>query len=161
MAINDALMLSILAMDVYNQGPNRQIQGDWTTIGSASLSSASSSGDESTIGFFAQSYSWSGQSVISYRGTDDFETDGRYGYGIAAGLADGSFSEQGRLALEFYRSVMTTADPRDANILLTGHSLGGGLAGYVASLYLQEGVVFDNMPFQLAATNAYELSRTH
>jgi putative lipase involved disintegration of autophagic bodies len=40
-----------------------------------------------------------------------------------------------------------------ANISLTGHSLGGGLAGLVGAVYLQEAVLFDNMPFELSAQN--------
>ena len=46
-----------------------------------------------------------------------------------------------------------TADPFAAGITLTGHSLGGGLAGYVASLYGKSAEIFDNMPFELASAN--------
>ena len=53
------------------------------------------------------------------------------------------------MAIEFYRSLIgQNVDPRSANIELTGHSLGGGLAGFVASLYGKNAVMFDNMPFQ-------------
>lgn len=45
-----------------------------------------------------------------------------------------------------------------ANVEFVGHSLGGGLAGMMASLYGKKAVVFDNMPFQLAALGAYEAS---
>ncbi|MBK7361852.1 MAG: type I secretion C-terminal target domain-containing protein [Micavibrio sp.] len=36
---------------------------------------------------------------------------------------------------------------------MTGHSLGGGLAGLVGATYGKSGVLFDNMPAELAATN--------
>ena len=37
------------------------------------------------------------------------------------------------------------------NVIHTGHSLGGGLAGYIASLNSSNALVFDQMPFQAAA----------
>ena len=37
------------------------------------------------------------------------------------------------------------------NVIHTGHSLGGGLAGYIASLNSSNALIFDQMPFQAAA----------
>lgn len=50
------------------------------------------------------------------------------GWGAGAGSPYGT---QARLALEFCQTVAggSTVDPRTANIALTGHSLGAGLAG--------------------------------
>lgn len=41
-------------------------------------------------------------------------------------------------------------------ISLTGHSLGGGLAGLVGAIHLKNAEMFANMPFELAVQNAYE-----
>ena len=48
----------------------------------------------------------------------------------------GGLTDQARLTIEFFRAVAGDgADPFAANITTTGHSLGGGLAGYAAMLY--------------------------
>jgi len=39
----------------------------------------------------------------------------------------------------------------NANVSFTGHSLGGGLAGFLAEVYGKEATVFNSMPFDLAA----------
>lgn len=102
--------------------------------------------------------------VISYRGTDNFFSfpfwdddvgdDIWNGYGAGAGS---SASSQAHLAAEFYQSVTNTSDgdPKSASVTLTGHSLGGGLAGFVGALYHQNALLFDNMPFESAAFDAY------
>lgn len=105
------------------------------------------------IGFFAQAYDVSGVSgfstgekVISFRGTDSGfglnTTDFYYGYGIGAGDTvltsgnPGTGAEQGVMGLEFYQDLAGDTNGsllQSSNITLTGHSLGGGLAGYVRS----------------------------
>jgi hypothetical protein len=79
----------------------------------------------------------SGTKVISYRGTsgDSFWkvlTDAWNGYGTALGSPN---NPQAYLAAEFYQAVTgtTNGDPRDGDVTLTGHSLGGGLAGLIAA----------------------------
>ena len=53
------------------------------------------------------------------------------GYGLAGGSPH---SAQSVAAIEFYQSVIGNGvDPRTANVTLTGHSLGGGLAGIVGA----------------------------
>ena len=56
--------------------------------------------------------------------------------------------KQAVLALEFYNAVAPDGvDPRYANITTTGHSLGGGLAGFVANVFNRNAVLFDHMPY--------------
>ena len=56
-------------------------------------------------------------------------------------FADNYNTGQARLAADFYRLVAQTVTP--STIETTGHSLGGALAGFVASLYGRKGTLFD------------------
>jgi fermentation-respiration switch protein FrsA (DUF1100 family) len=107
-------------------------------------------------GFYAAAYQLpDGTIVISYRGTDNLtgrnaaagSNDFTNGYPIGA---VSYFVSQGNLAIEFYQGVQNLAGIDTTNIVLTGHSMGGGLAGYVAALYNAQAVVFDPMPFTAA-----------
>jgi hypothetical protein len=131
-----------------------------------------------SAGFYALAYEWNGETIISIRGTDnlDPDTEGEwitylegfvgepsplvgdpdytaYGLGVGQPFAlTGGLTDQARLTIEFYRSVAGEGvDPFTANIALTGHSLGGGLAGYAAMLYGQQATVFANMAFEASA----------
>lgn len=146
MAISSDLFTAILAMDAYNRGYNSGLGDAANGLGGigSQIGNAIVSSDTRILGtnvaqaasFFAQAYSWNGQTVISYRGTDffgespvsPFDGDVWNGWGVGAGSPYGT---QARLALEFYQTVAggSTVDPRTANIALTGHSLGAGLAG--------------------------------
>jgi len=110
---------------------------------------------EVAAGFFASSYTLSdGSTVISYRGTDSIlggedggGSDLLNGWTVGAGYSDAS---QAAMAEQFYttvtgQSVFAGAAP--PNLILTGHSLGGGLAGFIATLTGAQAAVFDNMPF--------------
>jgi Ca2+-binding RTX toxin-like protein len=159
----DDLFKAILAMDSYNRGylpglrnlPGGQIGGATLGISSTLLGS----GVDSSAGFFAQSYVLSsGETVVSYRGTDQnvstplslAGSDLVNGYGVGAG---NPFGPQAQLAVQFYNLVKDSST-NPTNISVTGHSLGGGLAGYVGALYGLQGRLFDNMAFELAASNA-------
>lgn len=103
-----------------------------------------------TDGFFAVAYQIGSEVVIAYEGTNfGFNAEGwndaRNGWIGGAGVWQSSQTKQ---ALAFYNEV---ASSTDLPITTTGHSLGGGLAGLVASLKGIKAVVFDNMPFELAA----------
>ena len=114
------------------------------------------------MGFSATHYKWTDSrsithDVLSYRGTDlnssnlpEFD-DVWNGWIIGAGFSGAS---QAALAVKFYDAVLNP-DPDEiavtANVELVGHSLGGGLAGFVASHSGGEAYVYDHMPFGLAS----------
>ena len=129
-----------------------------------------------TVGFSASEYTLSGgKTVIAYRGTDfDFSSAA----GIGGLIADvvGWFSSFGVLgdevgpvklqpyyAQQFYELVTGRllfpegggSGTPDPNIIITGHSLGGSLAGYIASLSKDQAVIFNEIPYLgLALTKA-------
>ncbi|SNS98357.1 type I secretion C-terminal target domain (VC_A0849 subclass) [Sphingomonas laterariae] len=166
---SDILMNAILSLDAYNRGYDAGVQitepDDITPykVGNATFlkqSSVAESSEGVTAGFYAIAYSYNGETVISYRGTDDYDgitsipssLDAANGWPMGGGSIT---TAQGRMALEFYKDVADLpygSDLRNVAITLTGHSLGGGLAGYVASLYGQNADIFDSMAFKLAAT---------
>jgi hypothetical protein len=59
------------------------------------------------------------------------------------------------MAIRFYKDVVAQAG---SNVVLTGHSMGAGHAGLVGALFGKEAVIFDNVPFQLAAQRVYDLA---
>jgi hypothetical protein len=147
------LIYAILAMDAYNRGygsgvtklfvPEFDANGNATnevTIGNYSIIRQSNTATTSAAfaaGFYAIAYknTTTGETVISYRGTDfngslfhpfvDSKKGGSdllNGYGLAFGSTT---SAQSVLAAAFYDAV----NPGAGTVTLTGHSLGGGLAG--------------------------------
>lgn len=84
--------------------------------------------------------------VIAYRGTVEGGVDWTVNFGLTGliasqvSLADQRFVE----SLYFARSVKE-ANP-GAEIIVTGHSLGGGIAQYVGALMAVEAVAFDPAP---------------
>src|SRR5215217_5899686 len=109
MTINPDLYRAILAMDAYNRGYNAgigELGGLNSFIGTAKIietSSALGAGVDESASFYAVAYDWNGQTVISYRGTDNlaggylglltgdfFNADVWNGYGIGAGFTDGA-----------------------------------------------------------------------
>lgn len=162
MTISPTLMQAILAMDSYNRGYNEGLTGlggVGSQVGLATITQQSdilNGSDGVEAGFYAVAYSYYGDTVISYRGTDD-TSDILNGWTAAGGYSEAS---QVGLAIEFYEAVtgkvIGSEDAAAENTILTGHSLGGGLAGLVASIYDENAVVFDNMPFENAANKVYE-----
>ena len=98
--------------------------------------------------------------IISYRGTD-------LNYGLYNSLADiffgwlggsGLLTPQFAAAANFYRvgaNGQSILSGTNSSVVLTGHSLGGGLAGYVAALTGDQAAVFDWMPYAAAAFRTY------
>lgn len=168
--MNDNLKKALLAMDVYNRGYNFGIDlgggilSENTTNHLANFKILTNStlvfggSVAQNIGFYAIAYQnlTTSEVIISYRGTDGQPNtvDWLNGYLVGAGDPD---EPQSRMAFQFYQEVAKAlnggnpADPYAANISLTGDSLGGGLAGLVGAAYHKEGVLFNNMAFQLAA----------
>ncbi|GAB5469822.1 MAG: hypothetical protein Kilf2KO_28520 [Rhodospirillales bacterium] len=174
MSINDKLMHAILAMDSYNRGYNAGIDGLSSTIntriGNATIRTNSTialgGNVDQSSGFYAVAYDYDGQSIISYRGTDDptgLVSGGDIVNGWVIGAGDVT-DNQAEWAFAFYNEVAadrnggSRIDPRTADIELTGHSLGGGLAGLVGRVYDKDGHLFDNMPFEAAVEEVFETS---
>jgi len=123
MTISNDLFLAILAMDSYNRGDSPRVNVSGNALGDAVLGLSRSI---SSDGFSAQAYNWGGQTVISYRGTDqliDVLTGWITGAGVLGPQADD--------AAQFYQDVTGKSifDGFANNVILTGHSLGGGWRG--------------------------------
>ena len=159
MPMTQDLMLAILAMDSYNRGYNAGVNLTGSTVGDAtvSLESSISLGLENTqsTGFYAASYSWNGKTVISYRGTDSPFGSGAIGGDVANGwiLSLAAPASQVTQAAAFYQQVTgksICAGPA-GNVILTGHSPGGGLAEIMSVISGTQGVGFDYAPGAILA----------
>ena len=171
--MSDRLINAILSMDAYNRGYGAAIAGLKQTrtvagvtiverIGNVVLLEQELPAGSEQAGFFAQAYKLDNviidgvriknQRRVAFRGTDD-TADISNGWPLGGGAAR---STQGLLAIEFYRTVAgRTNNPYDANITTTGHSLGGGLAGYIAGIYGKSATMFDTMAFEDGVANTY------
>lgn len=167
------LLDAVFAMDAYEHNSN---DGSWSDdlaaffslddneLGNYTLIDVSAGEEQLSNNFFAMAYSSSGQTIISYRGTSNLfgsnfvNGDIYNGYGVGAGFPGGPDAMN---AVAFYQEVADLLDDpwRGAtDITLVGHSLGGGLAGYVGAIYGLKGDLFDNMTFNAAAASAYSQS---
>ena len=151
--MNRDVFLSILTMDSYNRGYGQGVllkSGDSSAgtqeigrkLGNATIVAQNITGAAQSAGFYAIAYEWNGERVISFRGTDfgavtTAAQDVLNGWSMFTGFGTNS---QASLARDFYRkatgrdfisSAVTVGAGSD--IKLTGHSLGGALAGYVGS----------------------------
>lgn len=183
--MTEDLMKAILAMDAYNRGYDagidfRKKDGSgqpiadsdtiytdgsgthYAQIGNATVYRTGGDSAAQAIGFYGIAYTYNGETVISYRGTDNTsptasDSDITNGWALGLGNYDAT---QATMAIEFYKSVAEqidgpSPDLQAVDISLTGHSLGGGLAGYVAALYGQDAYVIDSMDYRDGATNAH------
>lgn len=176
MTISKDLFLEILSMDSYNRGYDSGV-GDGigptdangndadglgrigAHIGTAVVTSDANSTTDQAAGFYAVAYdSTTYGTIISYRGTDNLAVFGDDASDIYTGwvLSAGELTDQSDLALKFFASAVNQA-PNDIytsphpDAIVTGHSLGGGLAAMVSALTGTEGVGFDHMPGGLVA----------
>jgi Ca2+-binding RTX toxin-like protein len=135
---------ALFAHDAY------QIHKEGTSFNGATvLTKSDKSSDNNPSGFYGVAYLIGNEVIISYRGTEtDTQTDSLVGWPIGGGAY---FSAQATEAVAFYNTVKNSSEAEGKDIVFTGHSLGGGLAGFMASLTGEDAVVFDNMPFEFAA----------
>jgi hypothetical protein len=147
------VLLALLSYDAYSRGANPQLK--YTTIGAATWQNVSDDRlpGATSVGFSASQYTLTnGKTVIAYRGTD-FPTDWSNPAQLLALLQDvgtgwlssfgvtgtqiGGQNLQPGYARQFYelvtgRSLFAPVGNAPTDLIITGHSLGGGLAGYVA-----------------------------
>jgi hypothetical protein len=146
--MNNVLLKAILSMDAYNRGydagikfgnfpeKNSSIDSPGTQIGLLTVYDSKKDVDARNISFYGISYQLKDatgkviDTIISYRGTDNLGVDMAAGYGVGGGNPK---EAQAQMAFDFYNVVAGGGDPTKTNISLTGHSLGGGLAGLAAS----------------------------
>ncbi|MBJ7438642.1 MAG: DUF2974 domain-containing protein [Sphingopyxis sp.] len=153
---SNALMNAVLSMDSYNRFHNISLKVASTQIGNYTLQNIVLPSGYIENSFVAAAYSASdGSTIVSYRGTDANADISDWGIGIGT-----PFSYQFLAALDFYNSVVDAGSNPAFNIdpdaiSLTGHSLGGGLAGIVAAFHGINAEIFANMPFELSVENAY------
>src|SRR4051794_31280929 len=73
---NPDLFRAILSMDSYDRGYNAALDLTGTSIGTAQIGVAKGDQEAQSASFFAQSYTWNGEIVVSYRGTDSLSLFG-------------------------------------------------------------------------------------
>jgi len=150
--VDDAMLLSLRSYDYTSWG------GDLESAAIRSFNALSIHvprtdfvDEANAAGFGAIVYQRGSEIVIAFRGTDDFLDDPATGWGTGAGAAT---STQALLAVEFYQTVINSIGV-GADVTITGHSMGGGLAGYVAGLYGRNAIIFDNMDYDTAVLALY------
>ncbi|MEO7178570.1 MAG: hypothetical protein ABIW83_06985, partial [Allosphingosinicella sp.] len=153
--MNENVFLAVAAMDAYNRArvSATKLAIPTNRIGNATVVSI---GESAADGFVGVSYLLTdyigtlgaGTTVIAYRGTDGFADV----LSAWPGIIGDPYTAQASDAVAFYHEVKAGAP---GGIIMTGHSLGGALAGLVASLAFEQAVLFANIAFELAATNTY------
>jgi hypothetical protein len=151
--VSSSLFEGLLSLDAYNRGYNPQVQLPAGVNSQDPIGDATYKEDTSAIeaykndGFYAIAYDWKDKDgnekiIISYRGTDSAGEDP-----VQAGGSDilngwlvgtGILAAQATDAEAFYKTTTGLTDifvPAPSNVIFTGHSLGGGLAGLVGEMF--------------------------
>jgi Ca2+-binding RTX toxin-like protein len=157
--MDELVFQALLAMDSYHRGYDAGVVVPGKKLGLATFRSDSQAFGGQDIGFYASVYDWDGKTVISFRGTTfassvgqipAFASDIIEGWSMFLGFGP---NRQPGYAKAFYEHVtgLTFVDHLDeygpGNVLLTGHSLGGALAGFVGARSYADTVVFDPTPY--------------
>jgi len=165
-SISKELLYAILSMDSYNRGYDSAMYVPRTNLGSVEYKLLFEQKRWQDYGFFGAVYEVTRadlvknlagvNQVITFRGTDD-KWDVVYGWPVGAGLYGyGPLGiNQAGLAEDLYKKVAGFGlfeAGTASNVELTGHSLGGGLAGYLSMLTGSKAIGYDHMPFMLAAS---------
>ena len=151
--MNRSVFLSLIALDSYNRGLGANLEVAGTKLGAATLKPVGISAADLAAGFYASAYDWDGKTVISYRGTNFTSVEAALpdilnGWSMFTGFGS---SSQASAARTFFRAA-TGADFVEGTTLIpdaivTGHSLGGALAGYVAARSGVDAFVVDPIPY--------------
>ncbi len=78
MTMNQTVFLSLLSLDSYNRGYGANVNAlpALGSIGEATIIDIPLPAGSQAAGFYAIAYSWNGNTIISYRGTNpEFSTD--------------------------------------------------------------------------------------
>ncbi len=147
-----SLFYAILSMDAYfRQSDGSLSLGDpgnaGATLGGATFLDSPS---YDNLGFQASAWSYNGKTVIAYRGTDELVDVVAWQQFLGS-----PYSTQGQEALQFYEDNNGGSLAYNPNIVLTGHSLGGGLAGWVSGITGAAAVPEDAIGYSLALINNY------
>jgi serralysin len=138
---------AILAMDVYNRGAGPGLVVNFNTIGKYQVIAGSLLWTGSFQAATYQLVDDPTTRIVAYRGTDQIADV--LGWLGGAGIV--GWPTQFPAAEAYFKTWGTTA-----HVSLTGHSLGGGLAGYIAAVNDKTAYAFDAMPFEFAAEGRYE-----
>jgi len=145
MAITQDLFMAILSMDAYNRGYGAGIEDGIPgsgglpdglgeagyRIGNAEIKDVDLPNGSQAAGFYALANEWQGQTVISYRGTDQLLSNlwsddvGSDIWNAYLGGAGEPVTQQSVLAAQFYQAATLTTEtnPAAANWLLQSTDL--------------------------------------
>ena len=122
-----------LSCAVYNVGKKSCVMpGNWKEV-------PTKQPDDLTSGFVAQAYRNGTQVVIVFRGTDDWADWMNNAVNFL-----GYPAEQYYQGIELVRGMIESAEKQGCTeVVLTGHSLGGGIASFAALWFAKKAIIFN------------------